>query len=168
MQRGGEDSYLHDMNGYERSILAAQGYLELGMFPSVWQELQDLPAEYLGRSDVLEILTLSLMGQLRWGDALKVARRLRQEAPEEPGGFIHEAYCLHELGETKEALEVLLHGPASLHTKAVYFYNIGCYHARLGDPVQAMRMLEKSFEMDASLRRTARRDPDLVTLKNEF
>ncbi|WP_156345636.1 hypothetical protein [Verrucomicrobium spinosum] len=81
------------MNGYERSILAAQGYLELGMFQAVWHELQDLPGEYLARPDALEILTLSLMGQLRWEDALRVAQRLCQEAPEEPGGFIHEAYC---------------------------------------------------------------------------
>lgn len=156
------------MNSHERSILAAQGYLELGMFPSVWQELQELPGEYLARPDVLEILTLSLMGQLRWEDALRVAQRLREEAPEEPGGFIHEAYCLHEMGQTKQALEVLLKGPASLKTKAVYFYNVGCYHARLGNNKEALRMLEKSFEMDASLKRTARRDPDLVTLKDEL
>ena len=156
------------MNGYERSILAAQGYLELGMFQAVWHELQDLPGEYLARPDVLEILTLSLMGQLRWDDALRVAQRLRQEAPDEPGGFIHEAYCLHELGQTQDALNLLLKGPASLRTKAVYFYNIGCYHARLGHHDEALSMLEKSFEMDAGLKKTARRDPDLVTIKDEL
>ncbi|HSJ02822.1 MAG: hypothetical protein ACAI34_12570 [Verrucomicrobium sp.] len=156
------------MNGYERSILAAQGYLELGMFQAVWRELQDLPGEHLARPDVLEILTLSLMGQLRWEDALRVAQRLCQEAPEEPGGFIHEAYCLHELGHTQDALNVLVNGPASLKTKAVYFYNIGCYHARLGNNEQALDMLEKSFKMDSSLKRTAKRDPDLVSLKDEL
>ncbi|WP_425510057.1 hypothetical protein [Verrucomicrobium spinosum] len=29
-------------------------------------------------------------------------------------------------------------------------------------------MLEKSFEMDSSLKKTAKRDPDLVTLKDEL
>ncbi|WP_038158971.1 hypothetical protein [Verrucomicrobium sp. BvORR106] len=156
------------MNGYERSILAAQGYLELGMFQAVWHELQDLPGEYLARPDALEILTLSLMGQLRWEDALRVAQRLCQEAPQEPGGFIHEAYCLHELGNTQGALNVLLKGPPSLRTKAVYFYNIGCYHARLGNRDEALNMLEKSFEMDSSLKKTAKRDPDLVNIKDEL
>jgi len=153
------------MNEHERSILAAQGYLELGMFKEVWKELQDLPAPLVGRTDVLEILALSLMGESRWEDALKIARRLRAEAPDEASGFIHEAYCLHELGRTKEALTLLLAGPAALHDKSVYFYNAGCYHARLGDYKNAAIMLEKSFQLDATLKRSAKRDPDLSGMK---
>jgi len=153
------------MNEHERTIMAAHGYLELGMFKDVWKELHTLPSEYLGRGDVLEILALSLMGEQRWEDALKVAQRLRLESPDEPGGFIHEAYCLHEMGRTQDALNLLLHGPPSLYEKSIFFYNAGCYHARLGDYENAVRMLEKSFVLDASLKRSARRDPDLVDLK---
>lgn len=153
------------MNGHERTILAAQGYLELGMFSDVWRELHSLPAEMLGEVGVLEIFVLSLMGERRWEDALTVARRLRKERPEEAGGFIHEAYCLHELGHTNEALDVLLQGPPSLKKRAVFFYNAGCYHARLGEFDKAVQMLEKSFEMDASLKKSARHDPDLAGLK---
>ncbi len=154
------------MNPHERSILAAQGYLELGMFKDVWKELNSLPADHLSRADVMEIFVLSLMGEKRWEDALTLARRLREKQPEEPGGFIHEAYCLHEMGHTKEALDVLMDGPPSLQERAVFFYNAGCYHARLGDFTAAIVMLERSFEMDASLKRSARRDPDLVDVKN--
>jgi len=153
------------MSEHERSILAAQGYLELGMFKEVWKELQDLPAPLVSRTDVLEILALSLMGESRWDDALKIARRLRAEAPEEASGFIHEAYCLHELGRTREALALLLDGPKSLYDKSVFFYNAGCYHARLGEYKHAVIMLEKSFQLDATLKRSARRDPDLIGMK---
>jgi tetratricopeptide (TPR) repeat protein len=153
------------MMSHERTILAAQGYLELGMYSEVWKELHSLPAEELGSVEVLEIFVLSLIGEQRWEDALTVARRLRSEQPEEPAGFIHEAYCLHEMGQTQEALDVLLQGPPSLQERAVYFYNAGCYHARLGQLDKAVPMLEKSFEMDASLKKTARRDPDLAGLK---
>lgn len=153
------------MTGHERSILAAQGYLELGMFNEVWKELHSLPAEMLGRVEVLEIFVLSLMGERRWEDALTVARRLREERPADPGGFIHEAYCLHELGNTQGALQVLLQGPPSLQERAVFFYNAGCYHACLGEFEKAVQMLERSFEMDASLKRSARHDPDLAGLK---
>lgn len=154
------------MNPHERSILAAQGYLELGMFQDVWRELNSLPADQLSRSDVMEIFVLSLMGERRWDDALALARRLREKQPEEAGGFIHEAYCLHELGHTKEALNLLLKGPPALKQRAVFFYNAGCYHARLGDYTNALIMLEKSFEMDSSLKKSARRDPDLVDVKD--
>ncbi len=158
----------HSMNHHERSIIAAQGYLELGMFREVWRELHTLPTEMLGRSDVLEILALSLMGEERWAEALVVAERLREEAPGEAGGFIHSGYCLHEMGRTEEALHVLLNGPDSLRTKSVFFYNVACYQARLGLFAEAMEMLRKSFEMDASLRKSARRDPDLVALQSKI
>ena len=100
------------MEPHERSIIAAQGYLELGMFSDVWRELHSLPAALLGSSEVLELSALSLMGERRWDEALEVARRLREGRPDDPGGFIHEAYCLHELGRTREALDTLLNGPA--------------------------------------------------------
>jgi tetratricopeptide (TPR) repeat protein len=152
------------MDPHERSILAAQGYLELGMFRDVWRELHGLPAKKLGRVDVLEILALSLMGEGRWQEALEVARRLRDTDPGEPGGFIHEAYCLHELGRTQEALDTLMQGPPALHDKSVFFYNAGCYRARLGDVEGALAMRRKAFEMDPHLKNSARRDPDLVNV----
>lgn len=145
--------------------MAAHGYLELGMYKNVWQELKDLPPDILNRPDSLEILALSLMGERRWEDALKIARQLRMQAPEEASGCIHEAYCLHEMGQTREALDILLNGPRSLRNKSVFFYNAGCYHARLGEAENALVMLEKSFELDANLRKAARRDPDLVNVK---
>lgn len=153
---------------HERIILAAHGYLELGMFKNVWQELHLLPNDLLCRPEVLEILTLSLMGEKRWEDAYQVANRLRVVAPDEPSGYIHEAYCLHELGRTREALNLLLDGPSSLFDKSIFFYNAGCYHARLGEIESALQMLERSFELDASLRRTAMRDPDLISIKEKI
>ena len=138
------------------------------MFRDVWRELHGLPAKQLARVDVLEILALSLMGEGRWDEALEVARRLRDTDPTEPGGFIHEAYCLHELGRTKEALDTLMAGPQSLQEKPVFFYNAACYRARLGDLQGALAMLRKSFEMDANLRLSARRDPDLANVRKHL
>lgn len=156
------------MNLHERSIMAAQGYLELGMFRESLHELDAVPARLRRRPDVLEILALSLMGGRRWAEALDAARDLRKTLPDEPGGYIHEAYCLHELGRTREALETLLKGPESLHGKSVYYYNAACYRACLGEMDDAVRLLETAFEMDASLRHAAKQDPDLVSLKNQF
>src|SRR5262249_48753865 len=107
-------------------------------------------------------------GERRWSDALEMARRLCAMEPEEPGGFIHAAYSLHELGRTREAVDMLAHGPSSLQSKAVYFYNMGCYHARLGQVKAALELLGKAFHKDKSLRREAKKDPDLDAVRSQL
>ena len=153
------------MTDIERRIIAAQGYVELGLFAEAREELSVLPGGLFDRTDVLEITVLCLMGEHRWEEALSHARRLCAIEPEEPGGFIHAAYCLHEMSRTREAVDVLVRGPASLQGKAVFFYNMGCYRAKLGEMDAAVEMLQKAFSKDESLRRSARRDPDLDALR---
>jgi tetratricopeptide (TPR) repeat protein len=156
------------MTDTNRLLLAAQGYLELGMFRHGLKELELLTAEAQKSCPAMEIRALALMGLQDWKQAYLVAMRLREIAPTEPGGFIHAAYCLHELGKTEEALSMLLNGPDTLRSRSVFFYNAACYQARLGRVDAAMKMLEKSFEMDPALRTSARKDPDLEALKSRL
>lgn len=153
------------MNDTERRILAAQGYVELDLHAEARQELSRLPSAAAGRPDVIELTVLCHMGEQNWPVALALAQRLCTLEPEEPGGFIHSAYCLHELGRTEEALDILSRGPSSLRSKAVYYYNLGCYLACLGQDSQALPLLKQSFEMDGSLRSHARKDRDLDRLR---
>ncbi len=156
------------MTDLERRILAAQGYVELGLHAEAREQLTNLPTEALTRVDVQEILLLCLMAEQRWPEALEMTLRLCEEEPDEPGGFIHAAYCLHEMGRTADALEILRKGPAALRSKAVYYYNLGCYHAQLGNVEQALKLLRQSFEMDGSLRSVARKDQDLDQLRAQL
>jgi predicted Zn-dependent protease len=156
------------MTEQERRILAAQGYVELGLHAEAREEMRQLPKAAFDRSDVVELTLLCLMGEQRWGEALVVAQKLCELEPQQPGGFIHAAFCLHELGRTREALDLLARGPASLRTKPVYYYNLGCYLARLGEEEKALHLLRQSFEMDGSLRRHARHDPDLDPLRDKL
>jgi len=156
------------MNEVERCILAAQGYVELGLHDEAQGELSRLPTSASDRVDVIELMVLCLMGDRRWADALALTQKLCVLEPEEPGGFIHSAYCLHELGHTTEALDLLARGPAALRTKPVYYYNLGCYLACLGQDEKALNLLKQSFEMDGSLRSHARKDPDLDRLRPQL
>jgi predicted Zn-dependent protease len=156
------------MTEAERRIIAAQGYVELGLFEEARTELSPLPAEMHKRVDVVEITLLCLMGGHRWEEALALATQLCTEEPAEPGGFIHAAFCLHELGRTAEAVDVLSRGPATLRTKPVYYYNMGCYHACLGHFDKSLTYLERSFEMDGELRQHARKDRDLDSLRAQL
>ena len=144
------------------------GYVELDLHREAREALSHLSAEALDRPDVIEILVLCLMGEQRWAEGLALAQKLREAEPSEPGGYIHAAYCMHEMGQTREALEFLQNGPRSLHSKSVYFYNLGCYCAKLGKMDEARVLLEKSFEIDSGLRRVAKKDPDLADLRSQL
>lgn len=124
-------------------------------------ELERVPEGDRDHEDVAQLRVYVLMRARRWDDALASCEALRAVRPELSLGYIHGAFCLHELGRTAEAMELLQQGPASLLREPVYFYNLGCYHAVLGNPEDAQSYLQMSFNMDEKFREIARYDPDL-------
>jgi tetratricopeptide (TPR) repeat protein len=148
----------------ERHLTAAQGYLELDMPAEALDELKVLPQELLQRWEIQQLLLVVLMRLRNWSEALSVCQFMRQHFPEQTVGFIHGAFCLHELGQTSEARDLLLSGPPSLLREPTYHYNLGCYAAVMGQPEEALQHLRTSFAMDKSFIEIARRDPDLKNL----
>lgn len=145
----------------ERTLLAAQGYIELDMPEEALRELDELSPEDQAAMEVLQVRLFIFMRGRRWRDAMAVCDRLRAADPQQTTGFIHGAFCLHELGQTREAKELLLRGPAALLREATYYYNLGCYDAVLGNLEEAQQAIEISFRMDDKFREIAKYDPDL-------
>jgi predicted Zn-dependent protease len=153
---------------FEQKIRAAEGYVELGMYDDALAELDELdPAQ----QDILEALRMRVEIVLRkrdWKTALRFSLIACQLYPNESPGFIHAAFCLHELGRTEEAKQTLLDGPAKLLDEPVYYYNLGCYDAVLGNLNQAKAYLRASFRLDKSFRNMAKNDPDLERIRDEL
>jgi len=154
------------MEDLEKIITAAQGYSELGMHEDAIAELESIASEYADRPEVLETRLLILMHAKRWKEALAVSRKLCKTNPESPSGFIHAAFCLHELGRTQDAKTLLLGGPSALLKEPTYHYNLACYEARLGNLPEAHAHLETSFAMDRKFREFARNDSDLAPIRH--
>lgn len=152
------------IEGYEKTLLAAQGYCELGMIEDALAELAELPVEVQGDPVALELRLVILMQARRWKAALAVGRALCAAAPHKAGGFIHSAFCLHELGQTDAARDLLLNGPEILHAEAIFHYNLACYECRLGNLDVARAHLDRSFQLDKKYRDFARTDADLEAL----
>ena len=152
----------------DRALLAAQGYFELGMLEDAVTELESLPASMGERMEVLQMRLFIHMRGRRWDDALEISRALCRVSPEETLGFIHAAFCLHEMGRTTEAKALLLAGPAALLDEATYHYNLGCYDAALGNLEDAQAHLRASFKLDRKFREFAKTDPDLKTVWNSL
>ncbi len=153
------------LEGHERTLLAAQGYSELSMFDDAIAELDTLPKSIVENATVIELRTVILMQARRWKHALIAARALCRAEPEKTSGFIHAAFCLHELGRTADARDVLIGGPETLHSEPTFHYNLACYECVLGNLALARMHLDKSFELDKKFREFARSDPDLAPLR---
>jgi predicted Zn-dependent protease len=142
-------------------LIAAQGYSELGLPELALDELSQVPDDFQHEPVVVETRVSVLMQAKRFKDALPFSQELCRLQPEKTAGFIHAAFCLHELGNTPGARELLLSGPAALKAEPTYHYNLACYEAALGNLDEARAHLDVSFAMDKKLRDHARTDPDL-------
>ncbi len=134
------------------------------MFRESLAELDAIPARLQNRPEVLQLRLHHLMRKKRWGQALRVSQMLCRVAPDYAVGFLHAGFCLHQLGRTAEAKKLLITGPVALLKDPIYYYNMGCYEALLGDIQGAKESLLISFKMDSSFRAIAKKDPDLKAL----
>jgi predicted Zn-dependent protease len=153
---------------FEWSFRAACGYAELGMSRESISELNTIEREQQNRPEVLQLRLHHLMRGQKWAQALRVSQKLCRAAPDCSAGFLHAGFCLHELGKTAEAKQLLLKGPAALLKEPIYYYNMGCYEALLGNVKDARINLETSFRMDATFRELAKKDPDLKSVQSLF
>lgn len=134
------------------------------MLTDAIKELDSLPFHDQLRADVLELRVTILMKAEKWRHALRASEKLCAVAADSTIGFIHAAFCLHELGRTKEAKEVLLEGPPQIVKEATYHYNLACYECVLGNLDTARAYLDASVSMDEKFRDYAKEDPDLKPL----
>jgi hypothetical protein len=128
-------------------------------------ELDVMDCGYQNRPEVLQLRLHNLMQRKSWRRALVVSRKLCLAVPHCTTGFLHAGFCLHAMGKTAQARAILLKGPPALRKEPIYYYNMGCYEALLGNPKSAKRHLLTSFKMDASFREIAKRDPDLESIQ---
>ncbi len=151
---------------FERHVEAACGYAELGMFRESLAELDAIPPRLQNRPQVLQLRLHYFMRKKRWVQALRISQKLCRVAPDCGTGFLHAGFCLHQLGKTAEARKLLITGPVALLKEPVYYYNMGCYEALLGNFHSAHENLQISFKMNASFREIAKQDPDLEAVKD--
>lgn len=158
-----------EINAQARRIEAAQGYLVLGMHEDAWMEVEAVDVDSLpdrrSRAAYLGVVLEIAVASGNWELGESVSRALLVVDPSHVGAYMHGAYCLHEMGKTESALSLLLSGPLQLVEKPLYHYNLGCYHAVLGEHAQAESCIREAIKLDPSLAGAAREDPDLKEVR---
>ena len=153
---------------FEQKVRIAEGYAELGMLDDALTQLDELDPEYHDRLEILRMRVDAVLQKRDWQSGLQLSLRLCGMYPSDSCGYIHAAFCLYELGRTLEAKQTLLSGPPGLLDEPVYYYNLACYDAVLGNLQQAKAYLHASFRLDKSFRELANSDPDLQRIKDEL
>jgi predicted Zn-dependent protease len=151
---------------FERLIRAAEGFSELGMHDEALAQLDELAEEQQDRVEAIRMRIDILLRKQEWQSALRLSLRMCEIHSKENYGYIHAAFCLHEVGRTLDAKQTLLDGPPGLLDEPVYYYNLACYDAALGNLDQARAYLRASFQLDKSLRELAKKDPDLAIIRD--
>lgn len=148
----------------KKAVEAAYGWLGLGNAGEAYSELESLTPEQRHLPIVLECKISIYIHSKDWEAALGICHHLIKEYPERPNAHIHAAYCLHELGQTKEAKKTLLAGPDRLQETALFWYNMACYETQLGNLAKAKSLLQECFNRDQTYKESAAVDPDLAPL----
>jgi tetratricopeptide (TPR) repeat protein len=148
-----------------QALLAASGWLDLGLADEALAELDALPSELKRSREVLELKLCAQMDTQAWNPASETARLLCLKAGDEPMFFLRAAFCLHETGDTLAACNWLLRGPKSLFDMAIFHYNLACYLWTLGEAKRARSHLRQAITMDQSFLEAARGDRDLAGIE---
>jgi predicted Zn-dependent protease len=151
-------------------LAAAEGWLELGNAAEARVELDHLPAASQAHPWAL---------QMRWRidaaagsheECARIAGKLIEILPDEPFGWVHRSYSLHELKRTREAYDFLAPVAGKFPQDFVIPYNLGCYCCQLGWLDEARKWLKQAIAIGGlpRIRQMAADDPDLRPLASEI
>ena len=151
-------------------LLAAQGWLELGDHVEANQELENIAPTLRAHPYVLEMRWQIYAVAKDWEAALTIASSLVQMMPENPFGWIHRSFALHEMKRTAEARDSLMPVLDRFPGHAILRYNLACYECQLGRLEQAKNWLQKAFAIGdpKKIKLMALDDPDLGPLWKEI
>lgn len=149
-----------------RRVDYALGYIGLAMFTQAAAELEGVAAEEQLLPVVRSVRVDFHLAQRQWKKVVVVAGELARAHPDTENAWIGWAYALRELGRVEEARAVLVAGePHHGKTSAVLHYNLACYDSLLGALTSAKTRLARACRMDAQFKVAARKDPDLVAMR---
>ena len=122
--------------------------------------------ELRAHPEVLKVRWEVYAAAKKWEATLDIAAALIQMAPEDPLGWVHRSYVLHELKRTAEARDTLLRPVDKFPINATMRYSLARYEFQLGRLEQAKKWLEEALQLgDAKkVKLAALDDPDLEPL----
>ncbi len=154
------------------SLIAAQGWLELGNLAEARAELAQISEANHNHPHVLEMRWAVCAAGTDWPAARDLARTLLELQPESPVGWLHYAYALRRVpdGGLPAAWDALLPALEKFPKEATIPYNLACYACQLQRLDEARAMLQRAIAAGGrdTVKKMALGDSDLEALWPEI
>jgi tetratricopeptide (TPR) repeat protein len=147
-----------------RHLLAAEGYIDLGMYDEAAGELSALEPAYFALEQTLVLQLCVYAGLHQWDQAHELATALARQDPENPQWAIWSASAACRLESVEAAKAILLKALVSHPDNANIHYNLSCYETRLQHYRKAQRHLARAVQLDPRFKMVAMDDADLEPL----
>ncbi len=151
---------------WQKPLLAADGYLFLGLPSRALAELESIDDAAQHASPVLRARVRVLLHLKRWDEADALSSAGNSLYPEENEFTVQRAFALHQMKKGGDAVQVLLSAPEWIRRTGILHYNLACYEAQLGDLTTARQCIQAAIQINSSFKKNARTDPDLARLWN--
>jgi len=151
---------------------AAVGWLELGDHREAQAELDRITPVHQHDAEVLDVRWMALAQEKDWARALAVARVRLECHPDNPAGWLHQAYALRRVegGGLEAAWNALLPAGERFPTEPIIPYNLACYACQRQRLEEAREWFQRAMKVGGRLPITqmALKDPDLEPLWEEI
>ena len=148
----------------QRHLMAAEGYVELGMHLEANGELEEINADFRHLPEVLAIRLQIYRALEKWDLMQVVARALARQEPENVHWAVSWAYATRRAESIGAAKAILLEAVEQYPVEAILHYNLACYECVLGEMEVAQARLYHALKLDPSFRLKALMDEDLAPL----
>ena len=148
----------------QQRIIAAQGFLELGMPLDANAEIEQLAPDLRHLPEVLAVRAGIYRALHKWELMQVVAQRLAQHEPNESQWTVWWAYATRRADSILAARRILAEAVERNECVAIFHYNLACYDCQLGDLDSAKAHLRRAFELRRDYRLKALDDDDLRLL----
>lgn len=145
-------------------LLAAQGYLELGMFLDADAELERIDPERRHLPEILEVRMHIFCALKKWELMQAVAKSLALLDPENVHWIVSWAFATRRADCIEVARRILVNAVERQEDEALFHFNLACYECQLGNLDGAKERLKRAFVLNRSYRALALDDEDLEPL----
>jgi tetratricopeptide (TPR) repeat protein len=155
-----------------RHLLAAEGFLGLGLIDDAVLELDFIQSPQQQHPDVLQFRWQLQATRKDWNAAFEVARLLLREWPEDSSNWLHYAYALRRSNEggLDKAFAALEPAAQQFPDEPVIPFNLACYASQMGKLDEARQWLQRAIELGGKkhISLMALADDDLKPLWKEI
>jgi len=113
---------------FVRTLNAAQGFFQLGMWNESWNELEALALETRHRPQVILLRVMIYNNLNRWEEASIVGQGALRYYPDFGALYVATAYALRHHSGPAEAKAVIAAGEPYLEQEAIFDFILACYY----------------------------------------